>query len=481
MNIEHQASKLQSGRRQFFSQCGLGLGKIALASLLAGNASRSSAAPTEDRAGPLAARVPHYPARARSVIHLFMAGAPSQLELFDYKEALVKYAGRPVPPEFIRGQRYAFIRPDSPVLPPQFKFSRHGQSGAQISTPLPHLASVADELAIVRSMHTQQFNHAPAQLMLSTGSPQPGRPSIGSWVTYGIGSESNSLPSFVVLPSASGSSGGAANWSNGFLPSVYQGVPLRSRGDPILNVSSPGGYDDRLQRDSLDLIAGLNREHFALLNDPEIMTRIRAYEMAYRMQSSAPELMDLSSESNETLQMYGAQPGKASFANNCLLARRLVERGVRFITLLHEGWDHHNDIHREIKKQCQLTDRPAAALIRDLKARGLLDSTLVVWGGEFGRTPMVQKSVGQDNAGRDHHPQAFTAWLAGGGIKPGVTLGKTDEIGFHVVEDPVHIHDLQATLLHLLGLDHEQLTFTFQGRKFRLTDVHGKLVDKILA
>ncbi len=400
-----------------------------------------------------------------------------------YKEALVKHAGEPVPPEIIRNQRYAFIRPDAAILPPQFKFQRHGQSGAELADALPHLATIADEIAFVKSVHTDQFNHAPAQILLSTGSPQPGRPSLGAWVTYGLGCEADSLPAFVVLSSFKGTSGGAANWSSGFLPSVYQGVPFRSQGDPILNVSNPRGVDARLQRESLDLVESLNREQFIALNDPEIMTRISAYEMAYRMQTSAPELMDFTDESPETLAAYGIESGKPSFATNCLLARRLVERGVRFVSLLHEGWDHHTDLVSRIGEQANLTDRPTAALVRDLKERGLLNETLVIWGGEFCRTPMVQGGLGLNKSasGRDHHPQAFTVWMAGGGIRPGISFGRTDEIGFRIAEDPVHVHDLQATMLHLLGLDHEQLTYTFQGRRFRLTDVHGRVITPLLS
>ncbi|MSR56425.1 MAG: DUF1501 domain-containing protein [Planctomycetaceae bacterium] len=470
-------------RRHFFDHCGLGIGKMALASLLTGLGTRAAAFATPPPTGQLAVTPPHFPAKAKSVIHLFMAGAPSQLDLFDYKESLVKHAGEPVPPEIIKDQRYAFIRPDAAMLAPQFKFARHGQSGAEICEALPHLAEIVDEIAIIKSVHTDQFNHAPAQLLMSTGAPQPGRPCMGAWVTYGLGAATDSLPSFVVLSSFKGTSGGASNWSNGFLPSLYQGVPFRSQGDPILNVSSPAGFDRRLQRASLDLVESLNREHLGAAGDPEITTRISAYEMAYRMQSSAPELMDLSSETPETLALYGVEPNKPSFAANCLLARRLVERGVRFVSLLHEGWDHHTDLVGGIRTQCGLTDRPAAALIKDLKARGLLDETLVIWGGEFGRTPMVQSGLGltKSPAGRDHHPQAFSVWLAGGGIRRGVTYGKTDDIGFRIAEDPVHVHDLQATILHLLGLDHERLTFTSQGRKFRLTDVSGQVIQPILA
>jgi hypothetical protein len=479
MNCQERRSRwihpLVRTRRQFFRDCGVGVGKIALASLLV---DRCGGAVGAGEAVPGT----HFPAKVRSVIHIFMAGAPSQLDLFDPKPELAKHDGKPVPAEIVKGQRYAFIRPDAALMSARYSFEKHGQCGAELSEMLPHLASVVDEIAIVRSMHTSQFNHAPAQIFLNTGSPLPGRPSMGAWATYGLGSESEDLPGFVVLSSGTGISGGSANWSCGFLPSTHQGVVFRSKGDPILNVSSPAGYTDRLQRASLDVIQGLNRQHLDTVGDPEIATRIAAYEMAYRMQTSAPELMDLSRESDETLALYGAEKGKASFANNCLLARRLVERAVRFINLYHEGWDHHSDVAGGLKTQCGQTDQACAALVKDLKRTGLLDETLVVWGGEFGRTPMVESNAALGRSqGRDHHPQAFTIWLAGGGIKRGLTLGATDEIGFHVVEDPIHIHDLQATILHLLGLDHTRLTYRFQGRDFRLTDVHGEVVTKLLA
>jgi uncharacterized protein (DUF1501 family) len=461
-------------RRHFFRDCGVGVGKIALASLLAERAVRAD--------GPMSPRPTHFAPKAKRVIYLFMAGAPSQLDLFDHKPALQKYDGQPVPAEVVKDQRYAFIRPDASLMASRFKFARHGGSGAEISEVMPHLARVADELAIVKSVHTDQFNHAPAQIFLNTGSSLPGRPCMGSWVTYGLGSISEDLPGFVVLSSGSGISGGAANWSSGFLPTSYQGVVFRPKGDPVLNVANPPGLDARLQRDSLDLIRDLNTTHLADVNDPEISTRISAYEMAYRMQSSAPELMDLSGETAETLALYGVAPGVPSFAGNCLLARRLIERGVRFVNLYHEGWDHHSDVAGGLRNQCAQTDRAAAGLILDLKRRGLLDDTLVVWGGEFGRTPMVESNASLGRAmGRDHHPQAFTMWFAGGGIKPGQTLGATDDLGFHVVESPVHIHDVQATILHLLGLDHTRLTFRFQGRDYRLTDVHGEIVKPLLA
>ncbi|WP_435017466.1 DUF1501 domain-containing protein [Tundrisphaera sp. TA3] len=464
-------------RRHFFGDCGVGLGKIALASLLAGSA-RAWASDSNPAGAPL----PHFAPRAKRVIYLFMAGAPSQLDLFDPKPALQKFDGQPVPAEVVKDQRYAFIQPNASLMAARFQFARHGQSGAELSEMLPHLAKVADEIAIVRSVHTDQFNHAPAQLLLNTGSSLPGRPSFGSWVTYGLGSESTDLPGFVVLTSGGGSSGGAANWSNGFLPASYQGVPFRSKGDPILNVNRPDGFDETLQRETLDLVGSLNRRHRDATGDPEIAARIASYELAYRMQTSAPELMDLSGESQETLDLYGAEKGKASFANNCLLARRLVERGARFIHLFHEGWDHHSDVAGGLKTSCGATDQGAAALVADLKRRGLLDDTLIVWGGEFGRTPMVESNASLGRSlGRDHHPQAFTMWFAGGGIKPGMTMGATDDLGFHITEDPVHVHDVQATILHLLGLDHTRLTYRTQGRDFRLTDVSGEVVRKLLA
>jgi uncharacterized protein (DUF1501 family) len=374
----------------------------------------------------------------------------------------------------IKGQRYAFIQPNAAVLGPRFGFARHGQSGAEISEMLPHLSKVVDELAIVRSVHTDLFNHSPAQLFVNTGSGIPGRPSMGSWLSYGIGSEANDLPSFVVLKSGGSLSGGASMWSNGFLPSVHQGVPFRSQGDPILHVANPAGYDMQSQRDSLDLIQQLNQQQLASVGDPEIATRINAYEMAYRMQSRAPELMDLSQEDQATLDRYGVNRDKpaASFANNCLLARRLAERGVRFIQVYHSGWDHHSNVEGGVRGQCQQTDQASAALISDLKDRGMLEDTLVVWGGEFGRTPMVEASAALGRSkGRDHHPQAFSVWLAGGGIRPGVSLGATDELGFHVTERPVHVHELQATVLHCLGIDHRRLSFKYRGLDFRLTGV----------
>ena len=475
-----EAAKLIS-RRWFFRDCGVGLGSLALASLLRDERLLAGTPPAANE-DPLVPKLPHFAAKAKRVIYLFMAGAPSQLDLFDFKPTLVKYDGHPVPAELVKDQRYAFIRPDANLFASPLKFSRHGRSGAEISEVLPHLAEVVDDIAIVKSMNTDAFNHAPAQILMNTGSTQFGRPCMGSWVTYGLGSESRSLPGFVVLSSAGGTSGGASNFGSGFLPTVYQGVPFRRSGDPILSLTNPAGVTPKLQRDSLDALKELNQHHLGATGDPEIATRINSFEMAFRMQTSAPELMDLGKESPATLAMYGAQPGKSSFANNCLLARRLIERGVRFVQLYHEAWDHHSEVVQGVRDQCGQTDRPAAALIEDLKQRGLLEDTLVIWGGEFGRTPMVETNEAAGRKmGRDHHPQAFTMWFAGGGIRPGITLGRTDDFGFHTVEDPVHVHDLHATLMRLLGFEHTLLTYRFQGRDFRLTDVSGELVPKLMA
>lgn len=430
----------------------------------------------------VSARPPQFPGKAKRVIHLFMAGAPSQLELFDYKPALSKLEGKPLPPSVIGGQRYAFIRPDAAVLGPRFKFSRHGASGMELSETLPHLAGIADEICLIKSCRTDQFNHAPAQIFFQTGFSQPGRPSMGSWALYGLGAESQNLPAFVVMSTGAGISGGTALWNSGFLPTTYTGVRFRNQGDPILNVASPHGVDPKAQRDTLDLIASLNQRRLAADGDPEIATRLANYEMAFRLQTSAPDLMDLRSESKETLELYGCDPARADFARACLLARRMIERGVRFINIYHEGWDAHSDVTGNVRNNCAATDRASAALVTDLKRRGLLDDTLVVWGGEFGRTPMVETNPSLGRAmGRDHHPQAFSIWMAGGGIRPGTVHGSTDDLGFHVAENPVHVHDIQATILHCMGFDHERLTFHHQGRDYRLTDVHGHVIREILA
>jgi hypothetical protein len=474
---------LQQTRRHFFQRCGVGVGSMALASLM----QRDAAAQDQPRlTNPLAPRAGHFEPKARSVIFLFMAGGPSQLELFDYKPRLQQLNGEPIPQSFIEGRRFAFMDTFSREVPKLLgspkRFARAGQQGTWISECLPHTARVVDDLAIVRTVATDVFNHAPAKIFVNTGSPQFGRPSIGSWVTYGLGSESQSLPGFVVLQSGPrGPRGGALNWGSGFLPTTYQGVPFRGAGEPILNLTSPAGVTQGRQRQVLDAVRDLNAQRLDATGDPEIATRIASYEMAYRMQTSAPELIDLQGESRQTLEMYGADPGRPSFANNCLLARRLVERGTRFIQLYHTDWDHHgeagNTITAGIDNRCRETDRPCAALIRDLKQRGLLDNTLVVWGGEFGRTPMGEN---RDTVGRNHHIDAFTMWFAGGGIKPGISLGETDEFGFGPTRDRVHMHDVHATILHLLGLDHLRLTYRFQGRDFRLTDVAGNVIDAIL-
>jgi len=466
-------------RRWFFEECGVGLGAIALHSLLQ---DRAVAAPGANAAGspvdPMAPRQPHFPAKAKSVIFLFMAGGPSHLELFDNKPALARYDGKLPPPELLQGYRAAFIRPDATFLGPKFKFARHGRCGVELSELLPHLGGCADDIAVVKSMATDAFNHAPAQIFMNTGTQQFGRPSLGAWTTYGLGSESLDLPGFVVFSSGKkGPSGGSSNWGSGFLPTVHNGVLFRSGGDPVLYLSNPPGIDRQTQRDSLDALSALNSRRLGVVGDPEIAARISSFEMAYRMQASAPELMDIAREPRHVLDMYGAEPGKSSFANNCLLARRLVEKGVRFVQLFHESWDQHGGLVSDLRKNCRDTDRPCAALLKDLKQRGLLDSTLVIWGGEFGRTPMVQGG----NDGRDHHPNCFSMWLAGGGIKPGLTLGESDDFGFNATTDRVHVHDLHATVLHLLGFDHTRLTYRFQGRDFRLTDVHGRVVEKLLA
>jgi uncharacterized protein (DUF1501 family) len=462
-----------TARRWFLQQCGIGLGGVALSQLL-GQGARAS---TDS----LAAKTGHHRSRAKHVSYLFMAGAPSHLELFDNKPQLTRYDGRLPPAELLDGYRAAFIdSANSKLLGPKFPFARHGQCGAELSDRLPHLAEVVDDIAIVKSMVTDQFNHAPGQIMMNTGSGQFGKPSFGAWVTYGLGCESQDLPAFVVFNSGKkGPSGGNSNWGSGFLPTVHQGVPLRGSGDPVLFLSNPPGVDDQLQRGSLEAISRLNRMQLEAVGDPEIATRISSFEMALRMQTSAPELMDLSSEPQHILDMYGAEPGKSSFANNCLLARRLIQRGVRFVELFHESWDQHSNLVKDLTQNCLDTDRASAALIKDLRQHGLLDDTLVIWGGEFGRTPMVQ---GITSNGRDHHPNAFTVWLAGGGIKPGLTYGETDEFGFNATGDRVHVHDLHATLLHLLGFDHEELTFRFQGLDQRLTGVEpAHVVDELLA
>ncbi|HEY6988547.1 MAG TPA: DUF1501 domain-containing protein [Bryobacteraceae bacterium] len=462
-------------RRHFFKQSGFGIGAAALTRLM--NAAEVN---------PMAARPPMFPAKAKSVIYLFMAGAPSQVDLLDPKPMLQKYDGQNVPAELTKGERFAFIKGTPRLLGSPFEFGRCGKSGAEISELFPHLKTVADDISIIRSMHTTQFNHAPAQIFMNTGFQIIGRPSMGSWMTYGLGSECKDLPGFVVLISGENQpDGGKACWGAGFLPSVYQGVEFRSQGDPVLFLTNPEGVSEKTRRETLDLLKMLNEQHLASNGDPEIQTRIASYEMAYRMQSSVPELVDISKEPESVHKLYGTQPGKKSFANNCLLARRLVERGVRFVQLYHRGWDNHgtsshDDIVNRLPSLCQETDQAAAALVADLKQHGLLDSTIVVWGGEFGRTPMNEARNKSKFLGRDHHPRAFSMWVAGGGFKPGLTYGKTDDLGYNIAEDPVDVHDLHATILHQMGIEHTKLTYRFQGRDFRLTDVAGNVITKLI-
>jgi hypothetical protein len=463
----------QITRRHLFRDCAYGVGKTALASLLAENLLAEA---NKGRT---------HAAQADSVIFLFMAGAPSQLELFDYKPSLVEWDGKETPESFIKGKRFAFMdtsfKGAPKLLASRRAFKQHGQSGFWFSDLVPHMASVADHWTILRGVSAENFNHGPAKLFVNTGSVRTGRPSMGAWVTYGIGSESQDLPGFVVLQSGPrGPRGGAVLWSSGFLPTSYQGVPFRSAGDPILNLSTPGRFTPEQQREALDALRDLNQMELEETGDAEITTRINQYEMAYRMQSSGPELIDFKQESPETLALYGAEPGKASFANNCLLARRLVERGVRFVQLYHTDWDHHDDITKPLERVVREVDQPSAALIRDLKQRGLLDQTLVVWAGEFGRTPMGEVRE-KGKIGRNHHIDAFTVLMAGGGLKPGIEHGATDEFGFSPTSDPMTVHDVQATILHQLGLDHLKLTYRYQGRDFRLTDVHGRVIHAVVS
>jgi uncharacterized protein (DUF1501 family) len=472
VNQKQAALRLLTRRQLFQSASSLGLGALALAGL---------------RNQTLFAQGLHRPAKAKHVIYLFMCGAPSQVDLFDYKPKLKELNGKPCPEELIRGERFAFIKGVPNLLGSPYEFQRYGQSGAELSNLLPHTAEVADDLAFVRGMHTTQFNHAPAQLFMNTGHQTPGRPSMGSWLSYGLATESKDLPEFVVLLSGENApDGGKSCWGSGFLPSVHQGVEFRRSGQPVLFLSNPDGVTDEARRRSLDLLGALNRSSLAEVGAPEIESRIENYELAYRMQSGLPKHADLGSEPAEVRELYGAEPGENSFANNCLLARRLVERGVRTVQLYHRGWDTHGinpqtDIVNRLTALCREVDRASAALIQDLKRTGLLDETIVIWGGEFGRTPMNEGARGSKFLGRDHHSRAFTMWLAGGGIKPGVTIGQTDELGYNIVEDPVGVHDLHATLLHLLGIDHTKLTYSYQGREFRLTDVEGEIVTKLLA
>ncbi len=488
--IQHLSELRQVSRRHFLSESAAGLGAVALGSLLGGCVTKD---PTKEQLqsvlDPMSPRPPHFPGKAKRVIYMHMAGAPSQLELFDYKPELQKLDNQLCPQSLLEGKRFAFIRGTPKMLGPQANFLQRGDSGAYVSDYLPHFARIADEVSFLKGVHTDQFNHAPAQLFVHTGGPRLGRPSIGSWVTYGIGTENSNLPGFVVLTSGGKTpDAGKSVWGSGFLPSVYQGVQCRSEGDPVLFLSDPEGIDRNLRKKMIDAINESNRHHYDEFNDPETLTRISQYEMAFRMQISVPEVMNINNEPEYVQELYGTTPGKASFANNCLLARKLVEQGVRFVQLFDWGWDTHGTsesgaIDIGLRNKCREIDRAMTALVLDLKQRGLLEETLVVWGGEFGRTPMQENRENKTNPflGRDHHVEAFTMWMAGGGIKRGMTWGETDEIGYYPVSGKVSVHDVQATILNQLGLNHEQLTYQFQGRPFRLTDVSGKPITEIIA
>ncbi|HXG12911.1 MAG TPA: DUF1501 domain-containing protein [Gemmataceae bacterium] len=486
---------LQS-RRQFLMSVGGGIGSLALAALLQRDG-LLAAESKPDVVNPLAPRPAHFTPKAKACICIYLEGAPSQLDLFDPKPKLNELHGQKLPDSMLEKVRFAFIQKEGArLMGSPRKFKKHGQCGMELSDFLPHLATCVDDICLVRSMHTEAFNHHPGQLMMNCGVPTFGRPSMGSWITYGLGSESQNLPGYVVLTAGRGTSGGATSWTSGFLPTTYQGVLFRNQGEPILNLNNPAGLSDEMQRRTIETLRQLNQQRSQQIGDPEINSRISAYELAFRMQSAAPELISLQGETKQTLDMYGIdrdEPeikaarggGKGqfrAFATNCLLARRLVERGVRFVQIYHASWDHHSNLDAELGHNCLMADQPLAALLKDLKQRGLLDSTMVMWLSEFGRTPLGENRPGFTSVtGRDHHPFAFSIWLAGGGIKGGTVIGKTDEIGWNVVEDPVHINDLHATILHAFGLDHLKLTYRFQGRDFRLTDVGGKVVEKMLA
>ena len=486
MKIAKEARKAQLSyqtRRHFLRTCTTGLGAMALGNLF-GNASNWLSQSSESDLG-----LPHFAAKAKRVIYLHMAGSPSQFELFDYKPTLNSLDGQPCPESLLKGKNFAFISGIPKMLGHQFEFKQYGESGAWVSEKLPHFSTVVDDVAFIRTMYHEEFNHAPAQLLLFSGSPRLGRPSMGSWITYGLGSENENLPSYVVLVSGGKTpSAGKSTWGSGFLPTEYQGVQCRSKGDPVLYLSDPSGMSRNLRQQSIEAINQLNRKQYEEVNDPEILARISQYEMAFRMQMAVPDAMNIAEEPEYIHQMYGTEPGQSAFANNCLLARRLSERGVRFIQLFHWGWDSHGASESEalnggFVRRCLEVDKALTALITDLKQRGLYEDTLIVWGGEFGRTPMMENRSGVDNPfiGRDHHNETYTIWLAGGAVKNGISYGETDEIGYHAVKDRVHVHDLQATILHCLGIDHERFTYPFQGRQFRLTDVHGHVVKDLLA
>lgn len=479
---EYLKNRLNVTRRHFLGS--VGVGSIALGSLLNKDARAEG---ERSREQPLAERAPHFAPQAKRVIYLHMAGSPPNLDLFDYKPELVKRDGQVAPDQFISGKRFAFTTGKPLLLGTPHKFEQHGKNGTWLSDAVPHFREVVDDLCIVKSMHTDQFNHAPAEMVLYTGFPRMGRPCMGSWVTYGLGTEDQNLPGFVVLiSSGSNPSAGKTVWGSGFLPSVYQGVQCRTKGDPVLYLSNPNGMDKKLRRMTLDTLGEMNELELERIGDPETRTRIAQFELAYRMQMSVPEVMDITRETEATLDDYGAEPGESSFANNCLLARRLAEQGVRFVQLFDWGWDFHGTkadtgLGDGLRDKCATVDKPVSALIRDLKQRGLFDETLVIWGGEFGRTPFREgRTAKSEVLGRDHYPDCFTLFMAGGGVKPGFTYGATDELGFSITENPVSVYDLQATILHQLGLNHTRLTYRFQGRDYRLTDTFGEVVEDLL-
>ncbi len=494
-NLVHEALQTfaeRKTRRHMLNQFGTGIGALALSQLLGDSANGAAGkAPVIDPTNPLAPRQPHYPGKVKRVIFLHMAGAPSQLELFDYKPELQKVDGKPCPESYLKGKRFAFLTGVPDMLGPVYPFQQHGQSGAWLSDRFQHLPEVVDDMTFIKTMTTDEFNHAPAQMLFYTGFPRPGRPSLGAWATYGLGSENKNLPGFVVLVSGGKNPSAGKNiWGSGFIPSVYQGVQCRSKGAPVLFSDSPEKFSGDLNKQAIDAINQINEASYQEVGDPEILTRIAQYEMAYRMQMSVPEVMSIDDEPDYIHEMYGTKPGEESFANNCLLARRLIEKDVRFVQLFDWGWDHHGANPREsltdgFVDKCQAIDRPITALLKDLKQRGLLEDTLVVWGGEFGRTPMRENRGGQEMVaiGRDHNPNAFTIWMAGAGVKSGLSYGETDEFGYQPADGSksVHVYDLQATILHLMGFNHEKFTYHFQGRDFRLTDVHGRVVNDVLA
>src|SRR5690554_5138222 len=490
MNIVEEAiyrRAAYNSRRHFLKKCTSGLGALALGSLMGCDKGLFS----KDRAGSamegFVPGIPHFAPKAKSVIFMHMAGGPSHLELFDYKPELQKLDGKDTPRSLMEGKNFAFLKGTPKLLGPQSSFKRTGDSGTYVSDYLPHFSQVIDEVSLLKAMHTDEFNHAPAQLLMQTGSARLGKPSLGSWTVYGLGSENDNLPGFVVLTSGGGAiSAGKSAWGSGFLPTIHQGVQCRSKGEPVLFLSNPDKIDNHLRKRSIDIINEINQLEYENVGDPEILSRIAQYELAFKMQATVPDVMNIREEPAYIHEMYGTEPGESSFANNCLLARRLVEKGVRFIQLYDNRWDTHgvgegNGVGEGMRRSCQAIDKPMTALIRDLKQRGLLDETLVVWGGEFGRTPMMEARTGEGYDGRDHHLEAFTMWMAGAGVKKGFTYGETDEIGYYGIKDRVHVHDLHATILHQLGFDHERLTYEFQGRNFRLTDVHGSVIHDILA